>query len=149
MSKTNQKHYILFRSFAADLLKEIEEDGVNHGTDEIYYTTLLVGFMSGVSAAFNLDKSELSNMHTECDQQVKKIKELIHRINKEDRYEDAVDSIRRKFSDCQPAFDNFEKILEKASADEIIELDYIRYHSLDCTGEEFYDKFEELEQKYL
>lgn len=149
MSKTKQKHYILFRSFAADLLKEIEEDGVNYETDELYYTTLLTGYMCGVSEALNLDKSELSNMHTECDQQIRRIKEVINRIIKEERFEDAIEGIRRKFSDCEEALDNFEKILEKAAADEIIELDNIRYHSLDCTGDEFYDKFEELEQKYL
>ena len=151
MSKTKQKHYILLRRFAADLLKEIEEEynPYNHKRDALYYTTLLTGYMCGVSEAFDLDKSELSNMHTECDQLITRLKETFSRKEKEGCYTNAINNIREEFSDCQPAVDNFEKILEKATADEIIELDHIRFSSLDCTGEEFYDKFEELENKYL
>lgn len=143
--------YEYLSEYAYRLLEEISahSDG-SKDPDEVYYADLLRGYSHALDDIFCLTKhNKIEKLNKEIHRLAGLIKKKCEKICKEHQYFRSVEYCREIFSHSPEQSEKFEKILSAASADEIIDLKYIAWNSVDCTGEDFYDAFEELEKKYL
>lgn len=148
-SEAEKKCLQLLNAFIKDLYNEIEASDEIRLSDDFYYRTLIAGYASGIADSYDIAIPETIKLDKSIKKHTADIEELLDRKLKEKRYTEAVDNLREKFVGSPQCYEEFEKIINvKASPAEIIELDNIRYHSLDCTGEEFRDLFESLVKKY-
>lgn len=124
---TKQIQYKLLREFGEDLIREIQ----------------VSGYALGLIHALKLDKSEASNIKTEAKELIARAAEECKRVKYVHKYNDALEYCKNKLKKTA----GVNKVLHSASSDEIIRLYETGWSSQDTC--DFYDEYEELENKYL
>lgn len=135
---TKLKQYILLRSFGEDLIREIQVSDDPWERDYFHYIS---GYALGLIHALGLDKSEASNIKTEAKELIDRAAEECRRVKYVHKYNRAVEYVRGRVKDADP-------LISAASTDDLISLYDIGLHSVDCTGEDFYDLYDDLLKKY-
>ena len=137
---TKQIQYTLLREFGDDLIREIQ---ISADPNEWDYAHYIMGFALGVIQALKLDKSEASNINTEAKELTVRTAEECKRVQYVHKYNRALEYCKNLLKKC----DNTNKVLHSATSDEIIRLYETGWSSHDSC--DFYDAYEELENKYL
>lgn len=137
---TEQIQYTLLREFGEDLIREIQ---ISDDPNEWDYSHYIMGYSLGLSQALKLDKSEASNINTEAKELTVRIAEECKRVQYVHKYNRALEYCKNRLKKT----DGANKVLHSASCDEIISLYETGWSSRDTC--DFYDEYEELENKYL
>lgn len=137
---TEQIQYTLLREFGEDLIREIQ---ISDDPNEWDYSRYIMGYALGLIQALKLDKSEYSNINTEAKELTVRIAEECKRVQYVHKYNRALEYCKNRLKKT----DGFNKVLHSASPDEIISLYETGWGSRDTC--DFYDEYEELENKYL
>lgn len=137
---TKLKHYRLLRKFGEDLLQEIS---VDNDPSKFIYAGIIEGYTRAIIDACGLDKSEAANIRKEAEEIRYASTAKCMQVDYCKRYQRALDYCMERLGKSE----QFKKVLRKASTDEILRLYEISwYEGNSC---DFYDAFEELENKYL
>lgn len=137
---TKQIQYKLLREFGEDLIRDIQVSDAPWERDYFYYIS---GYALGLIHALKLDKSEASNIRTEAKELIARAKDECKRVNYVQKYNEALEYCKNRLKKT----DGVNKVLHSASCDEIIRLYETGWNSQDTC--DFYDEYEELENKYL
>lgn len=140
---TDDLPYTFISDYCVHLLDTIQSflnDQKN--PDEYYFTHLFAGYSEAIADTFCLRKKDGYEYFTaEVKRQTDLILDKCRYIQKEHKYDRAVEYVRGSVKDAEP-------LISAASKDDLISLYDIGLHSLDCTGEDFYDLYDDLLKKY-
>lgn len=134
------KYYILLRKFGNDLLSEIS---VDNDPATFLYAAYIDGYVRGLIEAFDIDKSEASNIRTEAAGIKEKAYEKIHQVQEANKYREALDYCKDRLVYTADS----SKVLHAATTSEVIQLYETACHNPETCY--FYDEYEVLEAKYL
>lgn len=137
---TKLKHYILLRNFERDLINEIS---VDPDPAAFLYASYIDGYVRGLTEAFNLDKSEASNIRTEAAEFKNTVREKVHQVQEANKYNKALAYCK----DYLVYTADSAKVLNAATTSEVIHLYETGWHCSDTC--DFFDEYEVLEKKYL
>lgn len=137
---TEQIQYTLLMKFGEDLIREVQ---ISDDPNEWDYSHYIMGYSLGLIQALKLDKSEASNINTEAKELTVRIAEECKRVQYVHKYNRALEYCKNLLKKT----DGVNKVLHSASCDEIIRLYETGWSSQDTC--DFYDEYEELENKYL
>lgn len=137
---TEEKHYIIMKKFAVDVLQQIS---VDEDPASFLYDAYIKGYTEAVIRSCDLSPAEAN-----------KVRKLSHDIRKDSKvkceqvcyihkYNRSLEYLKDRLSKT----DTINQVLSCASTDEVIHLYETAWTSNDSC--DFYDEYEELENKYL
>lgn len=137
---TEEKHYIIMKKFAEDVLQQIsvDEDPVS-----FLYDAYIKGYTEAVIRCHELSPAEANKVRKLSNDIRKDSKVKCEQVNYIQKYNSAVEYLKNRLSKT----DTIKQVLSCASTDEVIHLYETAWHSHDTC--DFYDEYEELESKYL